>query len=92
MKESAGVKIYTKGGDAGETGLIDGSRVPKDAPRVTAYGEVDELNAVLGLARAHSADAAVRALLHDIQKDLFALGAQLADPEARIGSRNTRRR
>ena len=55
--------------------------------RVAAYGEVDELNAVLGLARAHSADAAVRTLLHDIQKDLFALGAQLTDPEARIGSR-----
>ena len=75
------MKIYTKGGDAGETGLIDGSRVFKDDGRVTAYGEVDELNAVLGLARAHSADAAVRTLLHDIQKDLFALGAQLADPQ-----------
>jgi cob(I)alamin adenosyltransferase len=87
VKESADVKIYTKGGDAGETGLIDGSRVPKDDLRVAAYGEVDELNAVLGLARAHSADAAVRTLLHDIQKDLFALGAQLADPQARIGSR-----
>ena len=81
------MKIYTKGGDAGETGLIDGSRVPKDDPRVTAYGEVDELNAVLGLARAHGADAGVRALLHDVQKDLFALGAHLADPQNRIGSR-----
>jgi cob(I)alamin adenosyltransferase len=81
------VKIYTKGGDAGETGLIDGSRVPKDDGRVTAYGEVDELNAVLGLARAHSPDPAVRTLLHDIQKDLFALGAQLADPQAQIGAR-----
>jgi len=87
VKESRGVKIYTKAGDAGETGLIDGSRVPKDDARVTAYGEVDELSAVLGLARAHCADPAVRALLHDIQKDLFALGAQLADPQARIGSR-----
>jgi cob(I)alamin adenosyltransferase len=87
VKESPGVKIYTKGGDTGETGLIDGSRVPKDDPRVAAYGEVDELSAVLGLARAHGADPAVRALLHDVQKDLFALGAQLADPEARIGSR-----
>jgi cob(I)alamin adenosyltransferase len=81
------VKIYTKGGDTGETGLIDGSRVPKDDPRVAAYGEVDELNAVLGLARLHSSIPAVRTLLHDIQKDLFALGAQLADPQARIGSR-----
>jgi cob(I)alamin adenosyltransferase len=81
------VKIYTKAGDAGETGLIDGSRVPKDDLRVTAYGEVDELNAVLGLARAHGSDRAVRMLLHDIQKDLFALGAQLADPQARIAAR-----
>ena len=87
MKESAGVKIYTKGGDAGETGLIDGSRVPKDDMRVAAYGDVDELNAVLGLALTHSSIPAVRRLLHDIQKDLFALGAQLADPQARIGSR-----
>lgn len=81
------MKIYTKAGDTGETGLIDGSRVPKDDARVAAYGEVDELSATLGVARAHSADAAVRALLHEIQKDLFALGAQLADPQARIGSR-----
>jgi cob(I)alamin adenosyltransferase len=87
VKESQAVKIYTRGGDAGETGLIDGSRVPKDDLRVTAYGEVDELNAVLGLARSHSADEAVRTLLHQIQKDLFALGAQLADPQARIGAR-----
>jgi cob(I)alamin adenosyltransferase len=64
--------------------------VPKDDARVTAYGEVDELSAVLGLARAHCADEAVRTLLHDIQKDLFALGAQLADPQARIGSRKSK--
>ncbi len=81
------MKIYTKTGDAGQTGLIDGSRVPKDDGRVAAYGEVDELSAVLGLARSHGRDEAVRSLLHGIQKDLFALGAQLADPQARIGSR-----
>jgi len=84
------VKIYTKGGDTGQTGLIDGSRVAKDDARVTAYGEVDELNAVLGLARAHSTDAAVRDLLHAIQKDLFAIGAQLADPQARIATRKAK--
>jgi cob(I)alamin adenosyltransferase len=81
------VKIYTRTGDAGQTGLIDGSRVSKDDARVVAYGEVDELSATLGVARAHLADEAGRDLLHAIQKDLFALGAQLADPQARIGSR-----
>jgi len=48
------VKVYTRTGDAGQTGLVDGSRVGKDHPRVVAYGEVDELNAVVGLARADS--------------------------------------
>jgi cob(I)alamin adenosyltransferase len=81
------MKIYTKAGDAGETGLIDGSRVAKDDLRVAAYGEVDELSATLGMARAHDADAPRRDLLHAVQKDLFALGAQLADPQAAIGSR-----
>jgi len=80
-------KIYTKTGDRGKTGLIDGSRLWKDHPRVTAYGEIDELNALIGVARAHSKEAALRELLHRIQKDLFALGAQLADPKERIGTR-----
>jgi cob(I)alamin adenosyltransferase len=84
------VKIYTKGGDAGETGLIDGSRVPKNDGRVAAYGEVDELSATIGLVRAHSEDAPVRALLHQVQKDLFALGAQLADPQALVGTRKVK--
>ena len=53
------MKIYTKTGDGGETGLVGGSRVPKDDPRVAAYGDVDELNAVLGVARAHADDRAV---------------------------------
>ena len=84
------MKIYTKGGDAGETGLIDGSRVPKDDGRVAAYGDVDELSATIGLARAHSGDEPLRLLLHGIQKDLFALGAQLADPQALVGSRKAK--
>lgn len=84
------MKIYTKGGDTGETGLIDGSRVPKDDGRVAAYGDVDELSATIGLARAHSDDEPVRDLLHLIQKDLFALGAQLADPQALVGTRKAK--
>ena len=81
------MKIYTKTGDGGETGLIDGSRVSKDHPRVAAYGDVDELSAVLGVVRSHSKDRALSALVHEIQRDLFALGAQLADPKARVGAK-----
>ena len=81
------MKIYTRGGDEGETGLIGGVRVPKDDIRVAAYGEVDELNAVLGVVIAHSADAQRNALLTDIQKDLFAIGAHLADPRATIAGK-----
>lgn len=79
------MRIYTKTGDGGETGLFDGSRVPKDDPRVTASGDVDELNAALGLARAQGVEAELDALLLRLQKDLFALGAQLADPAATVG-------
>src|SRR5688572_21142767 len=81
------VKIYTKTGDSGETGLIDGSRVHKDDPRVAAYGDVDELSAAVGVARAHAPSGPSRDLLHAIQRDLFAVGAQLADPDARVGTR-----
>jgi cob(I)alamin adenosyltransferase len=71
-------RIYTKSGDAGDTGLGDGTRVPKDHPRVAAYGEVDELNAVLGLVVLHTpADAD---LLRSIQNDLFDVGADLCVP------------
>jgi cob(I)alamin adenosyltransferase len=73
------VKIYTKTGDGGETGLLGGTRVRKHDLRVQAYGEVDELNAMLGFACAALADPAVRDLLVTIQRDLFAVGAQLAD-------------
>jgi cob(I)alamin adenosyltransferase len=81
------VKIYTKTGDGGETSLFDNTRVSKAHTRVDAYGEVDELNACLGLARAQLADADLGAELVQIQQDLFALGAELADPARRIAER-----
>jgi cob(I)alamin adenosyltransferase len=75
-------RIYTKSGDGGETGLGDGTRVPKDHPRVAAYGEVDELNAVLGLLAAYCPDTLDAELLRTIQNDLFDLGADLCVPPA----------
>ena len=81
------MKIYTKTGDAGGTSLFDGTRVEKSDPRVEAYGEVDELNAGLGLVRATGVDAEIDAMLDRIQRDLFALGSQLADPRHRIAAR-----
>jgi cob(I)alamin adenosyltransferase len=74
-------RIYTKSGDGGETGLGDGSRVPKDAPRVAAFGEVDELNAVLGLVTANCPDCPEAALLRAVQNDLFDVGADLCVPQ-----------
>jgi cob(I)alamin adenosyltransferase len=73
-------RIYTRGGDKGETSLGDGSRVPKQALRVAAYGTVDEANAAIGLARLH-ADGDADAMLARIQNDLFDLGADLCTPE-----------
>src|SRR5438094_1396763 len=75
------VKIYTKTGDAGETGLFGGGRVPKDHRRVEAYGEVDELNAAIGLARALEPSGFGDGLLQSIQRDLFTVGAELATPD-----------
>jgi cob(I)alamin adenosyltransferase len=72
-------KIYTRGGDGGQTSLSDGSRVAKDDLRVAAYGDVDELNAVMGLARLH-ADGKMGEMVARIQHDLFDLGADLATP------------
>jgi len=72
-------RIYTKGGDGGETSLGDGSRVPKQHLRVAAYGTVDEANATIGLARLH-ATGEVDAMLGRIQNDLFDLGADLCNP------------
>jgi cob(I)alamin adenosyltransferase len=74
-------KIYTKTGDGGETGLFGGPRVRKDHPRIEAYGSVDELNAVIGMARAHGPPPELDALLQTIQNQLFDLGALLASPE-----------
>jgi cob(I)alamin adenosyltransferase len=72
-------RIYTRGGDAGRTSLGDGSRVPKHAARVAAYGTVDEANAVIGVARVHAADEADE-ILARIQNDLFDVGADLCRP------------
>jgi cob(I)alamin adenosyltransferase len=84
------VKIYTKTGDAGETSLFDKSRVSKADARVDAYGEVDELNAALGAARAAGLDDDLGSALESIQKELFAVGARLADPAKRIAERVTK--
>ena len=84
------MKIYTKTGDTGETSLFDNTRVSKSDPRVDAYGEVDELNACLGTVRAAGVDTEIGSALEQIQKDLFALGARLADPAARIADRVTK--
>jgi cob(I)alamin adenosyltransferase len=84
------LKIYTRTGDQGETGLIGGRRVPKDHARIAACGDVDELNATLGLARAHAPDPRLGSLLGAVQRDLFALGAQLADPTAKVGTRKAK--
>ncbi len=73
-------KITTRTGDAGETGLADGSRVSKDSPRVAALGEVDELNSALGVLLAEELPPAVRDALTGIQHDLFDLGGELAIP------------
>jgi cob(I)alamin adenosyltransferase len=75
------MKIYTKTGDRGDTGLFGGGRVAKSHPRVDAYGEVDELNAALGLARALEPMPRIDEILVPIQRDLFALGALLATPD-----------
>ena len=76
-------RIYTRTGDDGATGLATGERVSKACPRVAAYGDVDECNSALGLARLHSgADPAFDALLGRLQNELFDLGADLATPDA----------
>lgn len=84
------VKIYTKTGDAGETSLFDGTRVRKADDRVDAYGEVDELNAWLGFARASGVDEEVASMIDQLQRDLHAVGARLADPARQIAERVTK--
>ncbi len=76
------MKIYTKPGDAGETGVFGGPRVRKDDVRIEAYGTVDELNAALGLARCEPLSAAIDACLLQVQSELFSVGAELATPDA----------
>lgn len=73
-------KIYTRTGDGGDTGLADGTRLPKDAPRIEAMGAVDELNSAIGLLLAEESSAEVRTLLINVQHDLFDLGGELAVP------------
>jgi len=73
-------KIYTRTGDAGTTGLADGSRVAKNAPRIEAIGAVDELNSTLGALLAEALPQAVRDCLDDVQNDLFDLGGELSVP------------
>ena len=89
------MKIYTRTGDAGETGLFDGTRVSKADARVAAYGDVDELNAWLGLARStisssDDREPRIGAMIEQMQRDLFALGSRLADPSHRIADRVTK--
>jgi len=75
------MKIYTRTGDEGDTGLFGGGRVPKDHARVAAYGDVDELNSVLGLARATAPPEFFDGLLESVQRDLFSIGGHLATPD-----------
>ena len=75
------VRIYTRTGDAGDTGLFGGGRVPKNHPRVEAYGDVDELNAAIGFARSIETMPRIDEVLVPIQRDLFAIGALLATPD-----------
>lgn len=74
------MKLYTRQGDDGKTSLFDGTRVPKDDPRVAAYGEVDELNAILGWVAALSEAEFLREPLRTLQNEMFVLGAELATP------------
>ena len=82
-------RIYTRTGDKGDTGLVGGRRVPKDSPRIEAYGTVDELNSIIGLARVFNAERLKKGKAHrwldgtfrQIQNELFDLGSELATPE-----------
>ena len=87
MADHPAPKIYTRTGDAGETGLFDNTRVSKADPRVEVTGEIDELASWLGVVLAKLSDAELAAMLQQIQRDLFAVGALLADPSRRIAAR-----
>lgn len=75
------MKIYTKTGDKGETGLFGGGRVSKSSPRIAAYGEIDELNSLLGVAAAETSHEPIKKALTEVQSHLFIIGAQLASPK-----------
>jgi cob(I)alamin adenosyltransferase len=81
------MKIYTRTGDGGQTSLFGGARVSKADPRVDAYGEVDELNAWLGFVRSSTLDRDLDEAIIRLQRDLFAVGARLADPSSKIAPR-----
>ena len=87
--EDIAVKIYTKTGDDGTTGILGRGRVPKDDLRIAAYGTVDELNALLGVARAHGLDAAAEPIVAQLQNELFLVGSALADPSPEGQFHNT---
>ena len=82
-------KIYTRTGDDGSTGLVDGSRISKDDLRVCAYGDVDETNSVIGLVRLHLQNKMLDDMLSRIQNDLFDLGADLATPLPAKGEKDS---
>jgi cob(I)alamin adenosyltransferase len=84
------VKIYTRTGDSGDTALFDGTRVLKSDGRVAAYGDLDELNAWLGLVVSQLAPGETASRIQQIQRDLFALGSRLADPSHKIAGRVTK--
>jgi cob(I)alamin adenosyltransferase len=83
------VRIYTRTGDRGETSLLGGQRVPKDHLRIAACGDVDETNAMIGAVRALASPGLARLLL-SLQRDLFAIGARLADPTRRVVDRRAK--
>ena len=84
------MKIYTKTGDTGGTGLFGGARIPKDSPRIDAIGTIDELNACVGTARSQIRDAEIDNLLHRIQNELFNIGADLATLDSHAKSNQLR--
>ncbi|MGQ0793616.1 MAG: cob(I)yrinic acid a,c-diamide adenosyltransferase [Deltaproteobacteria bacterium] len=92
MEKKRITKVYTRTGDKGMTSLVGGARVSKTSARVEAYGDVDELNSVLGAARLHSLDGEIRELLGEIQNDLFIVGADLASPPEMETPRITKER
>ena len=81
------MSIYTKTGDSGDTSHFDGTRVSKTHPRVVAYGDVDEVQACLGVVRAAGLPTDLDEMCLALQRDLFALGARLADPSRKIARR-----